>query len=243
MCCPGLGEEACTHRHTLTGTHTDTQTDTHRDTHTDTQTDRHTQRHTDTETHRHTLTGSIHIDTQTHRQTHTDRHTQRHTHIDTQTQRHTDTHTGTRTHTHRHTQTRLHIHRHTHTHTHTRQAWEVSCVPDTKPPTLSRLPSPGTQGGRALRRALRPGRRLSAPLFSAGQGRGQSCLWASRLSFAPSVASWPAPTLHVCPLVPRTQRALLSSGEDCRAAGETGPQIRRGLQVGTWSPENSLPGV
>lgn len=73
--------------------------------------------------------------------------------------------------------------------------WEASCVPDTKPPGPCLPAQPGAPvrfEGRPS--ALRPRPPLSTPLFSAGAGAGgQSSLRASRLSFDPLVASWPAP--------------------------------------------------
>ena len=72
--------------------------------------------------------------------------------------------------------------------------------------------------------ALRPRPPLSAPLFSAWAGPGPEQPEGRPSFFRPFCGFLAGPALHVCPLVPGTRRALLSSGAACRAAGERGVQ-------------------
>lgn len=104
--------------------------------------------------------------------------------------------------------------------------WEASCVPDTKPPGPCLPAQPGAPvrfEGRPS--ALRPRPPLSSPLFSrGGRGWGPEQPAGQPSFFRPFGGFLAGPALHICPLVPGMQRALLSSGAACRAVGERGVQ-------------------
>lgn len=93
------------------------------------------------------------------------------------------------------------------------------------PPAPARLPSPGPPC--ALKRQPLPSalaRRCRHHCSPCGPGPGPEQPAGQPSFFRPFCGFLAGPALHVCPLVPGTWRALLSSGAACRAVRERGVQ-------------------